>query len=222
MPPELPAILAGTWSGSRKCTLGTLSGARWKDDSRGAIGACRLGGAVAPRGRPLEGTSLVPSSASRPASRTSAARQGASVDPEGLGLAHVEVHEGAVRVVAAAGVAQRAAVVPERLVGDAADAEIERATEVVVRVRRVLRGRVGAVAADDLERLAAEVARDVPTSATSRGSGGCVALPSASCARRPRGRWAGCAVPVLRVDAKLLARAGSRGWSRCPTAARLG
>ena len=81
------------------------------------------------------------------------------VDPEGRRVAHVDVHEGAVRVVPAPDVPQAPAEVPDDLVRDPEHAEIDRLADVVVRVRRVLQRREGAEAADDLDLPAAEMVR---------------------------------------------------------------
>jgi hypothetical protein len=64
-------------------------------------------------------------------------------------------------VIADADVVEGLAVVPQNLVGHADDAEVERVADVVVRVGRVLRRRVRAKPADDLELPAAEMVRDL-------------------------------------------------------------
>ncbi len=82
------------------------------------------------------------------------------VDPERRLLAHVQVHERAVRVVAAADVAERPAVVADDLVRHPQHAKVDRLADVVVRVGRVLKLRIRAEAADDLDLPASEMVRD--------------------------------------------------------------
>src|SRR5271165_6283367 len=72
------------------------------------------------------------------------------IDPRSLGFAHVQVHEAAIRVIAATGVSERSAKRPDVIVFDPLDLEVERAAKIVIRVRRKLRWRVGSVTADDI------------------------------------------------------------------------
>src|SRR5689334_5238507 len=78
------------------------------------------------------------------------------VDPERRCRAHVEVNEDRVRVVADTDVPKRAAVVADDVVRDAIYPEIDRVAEVVVRVRGVLRRRIGPETRDDVDLPAAE------------------------------------------------------------------
>ena len=141
--------------------------------------------------------------------RLAGARQ---VDPVGLRIPHIHVHERAVRVVAAARVSKGTAEIPQLFVPDALDPEIERLAEVVVRVGGVLGGRVGAIAAHHLERPAPEVVRDDGDEGDEARIGGMgrLALPHQAL-ERPERRRRDLPVAVFRRGSGTLRPAAWRG-----------